>query len=84
MARKLKSIFEIFNEYSENEILQVINNLTDEEKEIIKDRYGDNLHIQRLLKIGLLRKIPNFIAVYYLKLKKLYYLNIQKILKLWI
>lgn len=44
MGKKLKSIYEYFKEYSETEIDNMLLKLTDEEKELIKFRYGENLH----------------------------------------
>lgn len=44
MARKLQSIYEYFNEYSEEEINKAIYNLSIEDKLILWCRYGDDLH----------------------------------------
>ena len=44
MGRKLQTIYEYFNEYSVDEVDIVIDNLTIEEKLIIRARYGDDLH----------------------------------------
>lgn len=40
--KRYKSIFEHFDDYSENEILEVIDCLNDEEKDLIKLKYGDD------------------------------------------
>lgn len=44
MERKIKSIYEWFCDYSEDEINAMISNLTLEQQELIKDRYGENLY----------------------------------------
>ena len=44
MGRQLQTIYEYLNEYSIEEIDYIINNLTEQEKEIIKYRYGEDLH----------------------------------------
>ena len=41
---RLQSIYEYFHNYSENEINAVINSLSEEEKKLIKERYGSDLH----------------------------------------
>ena len=43
MKRKIKSIYELCNKYTKEEILEVLNNLSEEELSIIKERYGNNL-----------------------------------------
>ncbi len=43
MARQLQSIYEYLDKYSKEQIDEVISNLTDEEKKLIKLRYGDDL-----------------------------------------
>ena len=42
---RLQSIYEYFHNYSENEINAVINSLSEEEKKLIKERYGSDLHL---------------------------------------
>jgi len=44
MNKKIKNIYEYFCEYSEEEINNVISNLSIEEKLLIKERYGNDLH----------------------------------------
>lgn len=44
MGRQLQTIYEYLNEYSIEEIDDAISNLTEPEKEIIKYRYGEDLH----------------------------------------
>lgn len=43
MPRMMKSIYEYFSKYSKEEINEVISNLSDKEKELLHDRYGDDL-----------------------------------------
>lgn len=43
MKRKIKIIYELCNKYTKEEILEVLNNLSEEELCIIKERYGNNL-----------------------------------------
>ena len=43
MPRKLKNIYEYFNKYSKEEINEVILRLSDDEKELLYGRYGNNL-----------------------------------------
>lgn len=44
MRNKLQTIYEYLNYYSEQEINAMICSLSDEDKALIKDRYGDDLH----------------------------------------
>ena len=44
MGRRLQTIYEYLSCYQENEINESINSLSNEEKLIIKKRYGDDLH----------------------------------------
>ncbi|MBQ9853698.1 MAG: hypothetical protein IJO57_01535 [Bacilli bacterium] len=44
MAKKMQSIYEYFNNYSEKEIDNVINGLSDSEKLVVRERYGNDLH----------------------------------------
>lgn len=46
MNRKLATIYENFSDYTELEIDKMIANLTDEERSILIDRYGNNFHIK--------------------------------------
>lgn len=45
MKKRLKNIYEYFNNYSREEIDLMLLKLSDDEKELIKLRYGDNLDI---------------------------------------
>ena len=42
--RKFQTIYEYFNNYTKEQINEVISKLSDEEKELIKSRYGDDLY----------------------------------------
>ena len=42
--KKIKTIYEYFDNYSIQEIDEILEKLTDEEKELIKLRYGNDLH----------------------------------------
>ena len=44
MKRKLQTIYEYFSDYTEKEIDAVVNSLSDDEKLIIRSRYGNDLH----------------------------------------
>ena len=44
MGRKIQSIYEYFSEFSEQEIDDMIFDLSMPEKLLIRDRYGDDLH----------------------------------------
>lgn len=44
MSKKLQTIYEYFSDYTEKEIDDMISTLADNEKLIIKDRYGEDLH----------------------------------------
>ncbi len=44
MGRKIQNIYDYLNEYTEKEIDAMINTLQPEEKQLITDRYGDDLH----------------------------------------
>lgn len=52
MKRKIKSIYELCNKYTKEEILEVLNNLSEEELSIIKERCGNNLNDPQLEKNG--------------------------------
>ena len=43
MGRKLKTIYELFSDYEKEKINEVIATLSNEEKELIRIRYGDDL-----------------------------------------
>ncbi len=43
MARNLKSIYEIFNSYTKEQVDEIISKLTDEERDLITLRYGEDL-----------------------------------------
>ena len=43
MPRRLKSIYEYFTEYSKEEVNEVISKLSDDEKELLYARYGNDL-----------------------------------------
>lgn len=43
MGRKLKTIYELFSDYEKKKINEVIATLSNEEKELIRIRYGDDL-----------------------------------------
>ena len=45
MGRKLQTIYEYFCDYSEKEIDEMIYSLSLEEKLVIRDRYGNDLHL---------------------------------------
>ena len=44
MGRKIQTIYEYFSDYTEKEIDDVILELSNEEKSLIDDRYGKDLH----------------------------------------
>ena len=44
MSRKLQTIYKHLSEYSEEEINEVLNNLTQAEKDLLTKRYGSDLH----------------------------------------
>ena len=44
MSRNLKTIYEYLSSYTKEQIDEVINNLTDKEKELIRKRYGEDLN----------------------------------------
>lgn len=44
MGRKIQNIYEYLCNYTEKEIDEMINDLSLEEKALIRDRYGENLH----------------------------------------
>lgn len=43
--KKIKTLYEVLSDYSHEEVDKAINMLTDEEKELIKIRYGENLNV---------------------------------------
>jgi len=43
MSKKIKTIFEYFGEYSKKEIVEVLNTLNDNDKELLSLRYGKDL-----------------------------------------
>ena len=61
MKRKIKSIYELCNKYTKEEILEVLNNLSEEELSIIKERYGNNLNDLQLEKNGIVKNQKNTI-----------------------
>ena len=46
VQRKIKTIYDHFEDYSKEQIDTVLENLSEEEKELIVARYGENLNIQ--------------------------------------
>lgn len=44
MAKKLQNIYEYLNNFTEKEINQIINELSESDKNLIKARYGEDLH----------------------------------------
>ena len=44
MPKQIKTIYEYFNEYTKEEIDNAISKLTDDEKELMRIRYGNDLN----------------------------------------
>lgn len=68
-TKKLKSIYEFFNNYTKEQIDEVISKLTDEERALIKRRYGDDLENPVQTKLSK-DDINNFYGILVPKMKK--------------
>lgn len=71
MGRKLQTIYEYFCDYSEKEIDDMIYSLSLEEKLIIRDRYGDDLHNPSTQKSWTQEKSKQFYGTLVPKMKRL-------------
>lgn len=79
MGRQLQTIYEYLNEYSIEEIDYVISNLTEQEKEIIKYRYGEDLHNPQVSENWNRELSKKFYNVLIPKIKKLLLTEIEKL-----
>ena len=71
MGRKLQTIYEYFCDYSEEEIDEMIYSLSLEEKLVIRDRYGNDLHNPSTQKSWTQEKSKQFYGILVPKMKKL-------------
>lgn len=71
MSKNLKSIYEYFNNYSEEEIDIMISKLTDEEQELIRLRYGNDLHVPKTAESWSKRDTDAFYGSLVPKMKRL-------------
>ena len=79
MGRPLQTIYEYFYDYSEDQINQVISNLPLEDRIIIRDRYGFDLHNPNTLKTFNEEKLKKFYKKIIPNIRKtLYELNNKK------
>ena len=71
MGRQLQTIYEYFSNYCVEDINSVINLLSEEERNIVKARYGDDLHYPRTSEIWNRELSKKFYNVVIPKIKKL-------------
>lgn len=76
MAKKMQSIYEYFNNYSEKEIDNVINGLSDSEKLVVRERYGDDLHNPESLETWGRESSIKFYGTIVPKMKRLLFQNL--------
>lgn len=71
MARKLQSIYQVFNEYSREQIDEMLSRLTEDEKLLIMERYGSDLDNPIVSENWNEKKRNKFYGVLYPKMRKI-------------
>ena len=81
MGRKLQTIYEYFCDYSEKEIDEMIYSLSLEEKLVIRDRYGNDLHNPSTQKSWTQEKSKQFYGILVPKMKRLLQVSKKTVMK---